>query len=241
MARLFVPPEQLGSDTVELLGDAHRYLTRVLRLGPGDPVTLFDGADMEIDARIVGAGPRSTRLALGQRRRVTRSGSQITLLQAMPRGERMDLLVQKATELGVARIVPLTSARTVAQPGAEGRPRRWRTIAEEAARQCGRADVPLIDPVGPLGLALQAAAPAPAVKFIVWEGARDRSLRRALQGNEPQLIVLVGPEGGFTDEEVAAAREAGFQPVGLGPLILRSETAALVAVAICQAATGGLD
>ena len=242
MARLFVPPDQLTAETLELKGDAHRYLTRVLRLRVGDSVTLFDGEDGEIPAQIVESGTRSARLSLGPRRRVVRTRPRITLVQAVPRGERMDLVVQKATELGVYRIVPVLSARTVAQPDPEGRPRRWRTIAQEAARQCGRADLPIIDPPQALAAALAAVAPEPSRRFIVWENAQGSPLRRALEGSADQPVtLLVGPEGGFTDPEAVAAQSAGFAPVGLGPLILRSETAAIVAVALAQAAAGGLD
>jgi 16S rRNA (uracil1498-N3)-methyltransferase len=241
VARLFVPPDQLTGDALELQGDAHRYLTRVLRLRAGDPVTVFDGADQEIEARILDSGPRATRLALGARRRLARARAHITLVQAIPRGERMDLVVQKATELGVARIVPVLSTRTVAQPAGESRPRRWRTIAQEAARQCGRADLPTIDPPGPLAAALASLAAETATRLIVWEQATSTPLRRALPTDGSRTILLVGPEGGFAEEEVAGAQTAGFQPVGLGPLILRSETAAIVALALAQAAAGGLD
>jgi 16S rRNA (uracil1498-N3)-methyltransferase len=241
VARLFVPPEQLAGTTLELQGDAHRYLTRVLRLRSGDTVTLFDGTEGEVDARIAEVGTRSTRVMLGERRRVTRRRSAITLIQSIPRGEKMDFVVQKATELGAHRIVPVFSARTVAQPGGESRLRRWHTITQEAARQCGRADLPLLDPPRPLPDALAWAAAEPATRLIVWERAQSAPLRGALTGDEPAVILLVGPEGGFTNEEATAAQTAGFRPVGLGPLILRSETAALAALTLTQAAIGGLD
>ena len=241
MARLFVPPERLTGDTLELQGDAHRYLTRVLRLRPGDTLTLFDGADHEIAARIVASGSHGTQLALGERHRLTRTQPRITLLQAVPRGERMDLVVQKTTELGVHRILPVITARTVVQPGGENRLRRWRTIAQEAARQCGRADLPAIDAPLPYPEALAAMAPDPAARFIVWEAAKGVPLRRALTEQDRTIALLVGPEGGFTEDEATAAQAAGWKPAGLGPLILRSETAAIVAVALAQAATGGLD
>jgi 16S rRNA (uracil1498-N3)-methyltransferase len=241
VARLFVPPEQLSGDTVELTGDAHRYLTRVLRLRAGDAVTLFDGGEREIDARLIEAGTRSSRLALGERRQVPRRRAEITLIQSIPRGEKMDLVVQKATELGAGRIVPVLSARTVAQPSGESRLRRWRTIAQEAARQCGRTDLPEIDPLRPLAEALGWASSVQATRLIVWERTQYAPLRRALEGSETKVILLVGPEGGFTDEEANAAQTAGFRPVGLGPLILRSETAALVALTLTQAALGSLD
>jgi 16S rRNA (uracil1498-N3)-methyltransferase len=240
VARLFVPPDQLRGDTVELAGDAHRYLTRVLRLRPGDTLTVFDGAEREIAARIVASTSHATRLALGERHRLTRTQAQITLMQAIPRGERMDLVVQKATELGVHRILPVVTSRTVVHPGSEGRLRRWRTIAQEAARQCGRADLPVLDAPHLYAEAL-ALAPSPAARFIVWESARGTPLRKALTEQDRTVVLLVGPEGGFTEDEAAAAQAAGFAPAGLGPLILRSETAAIVAVALAQAATGSLD
>jgi 16S rRNA (uracil1498-N3)-methyltransferase len=241
VARLYVPPEQLNGETLELRGDGHRYLTRVLRLRAGDAVALFDGVDNEIAARIVETGSHATRLTLGPRRRLTRPPAEITLMQGIPRGERMDLVVQKTTELGVRRIVPVISARTVAPPGAEGRTRRWRTIIQEAARQCGRADLPVLEAPLPFADALAASSAEVAARFIVWEGAQGAPLRRALREGDPRIILLVGPEGGFSEAEAAAARTAGFQAVGLGPLILRTETAAIVAVALAQAATGGLD
>jgi 16S rRNA (uracil1498-N3)-methyltransferase len=238
--RLFVPPDQLTGEALELSGDAHRYLTRVLRLRAGDALTLFDGADQEIAARIVETGTRTTLLHLGARRRLSRTRADITLMQAVPRGERMDLIVQKATELGVTRIVPVLSARSVAQPGSEGRPRRWRTIAQEAARQCGRADLPVLDPPQTLAEAL-AQITGPARLFIVWENAQNAPLHRAVDPTDRRIVLLVGPEGGFSEPEVETARAAGFHPVGLGPLILRTETAAIVALTLAQAATGALD
>jgi 16S rRNA (uracil1498-N3)-methyltransferase len=241
MPRVFVPPDQLRGEAVTLEGERHRYLARVLRLGPGDPLVIFDGAGMEIEARVSETGPRTTTLALGARRSAPAPQVAITLLQAVAKGERMDLVVQKATELGVTRIVPVLSARSVARPGAEGRHRRWNTIAQEAARQCGRADVPAVEVPCPLAEALAEASAREATRLVLWEGSSGAPLRRALGGSERAVILLVGPEGGLASDEVEAAGAAGFRPVGLGPRILRTETAALVALALVQAALGGLD
>jgi 16S rRNA (uracil1498-N3)-methyltransferase len=164
----------------------------------------------------------------------------ITLIQAVPRGDRMDLVLQKTTELGVARIVPVLTSRSVARPPAD-RARRWQTIAAEAARQSGRADVPSVGAPLPLAEALPLAAPC-ARRFALWEEERERPLRRALgDAPGPTLALLVGPEGGLAPAEVEQARAAGFVTVGLGPRILRVETAAIVAVALVQAAAGALD
>jgi 16S rRNA (uracil1498-N3)-methyltransferase len=248
--RLFVPAERLAGPRLTLTGDDHRYIARVLRGRAGDRLTLFDGAGTEVDAELALVGKRETELALGARRAgaSTASPVAITLLVAVPRGERMDLVVQKTTELGVGRIVPILTERGVARPEPKRRS-RWEKIAREAARQCGRADVPRVDEPAALAVAL-AAPDLPMARFALWEEEHTRSLRAALASahaadtpgrQNPPMALLVGPEGGFPPGEVAAAAAAGFVPTSLGPRILRVETAAIVAVALVQAAAGGLD
>ena len=238
MPRVFVPSERLSGEKVVLDGEPHRHLVKVLRLQPGSDVQIFDGGGTEIEARVLAVGPRTIELELGPRRAVAVAPVAISLLQAVPKGDRMDLIVQKATELGVARIVPVLAQRSVAKPSAS-RARRWQTIAQEAARQSGRADVPEVtDPV-PLSEAV-IAAPEGA-RFVLWEEEHGQSLRRLLDGSAGAISLLVGPEGGFAVQEVVDARSQGFVPVGLGPRILRVETAAIVAMALVQAASGGLD
>jgi 16S rRNA (uracil1498-N3)-methyltransferase len=238
MPRVFVPPERLAGPHLILEGEAHRHLVKVLRLQAGHDVSIFDGSGTEIDARVLAVGPRSIELALGQRRAVTLAPVTLTLLQAVPKGDRMDLIVQKATELGVARVVPVVAGRSVARPSA-ARSRRWQTIAQEAARQSGRADVPEV--TEPLELSQAVEQVTAGARFVLWEEEHGQSLRRALDGVAGQITLLVGPEGGFAVSEVVEARTHGFVPVGLGPRILRVETAAIVAVALVQAAVGGLD
>ena len=143
----------------------------------------------------------------------------------------MDFLVQKCSELGVSRIVPVITARSVVRPGPAKRG-RWEKIAREAARQCGRADVPDIG--DPVALAAALAAPElPRRRLMAWEGEGGTPLRSRPDGVEPTAL-LVGPEGGFTAAEVEAARHAGFDTVTLGHRILRVETAAMVAVALVR-------
>ena len=245
-ARIFVEPSRLADDVVVLTDEDHRYLTRVLRLAVGEPVILFDGKSVEASAHITRIGPRALELKIDERRPVKAiDRPHVTLIQALAKGDKLDLVVQKATELGVMRFIPVTTARAVArldasQVRALSRRARWQKIAREAARQSGRLEVPEIEGVTSLGTALT-AAPKDALKLILWEGARHTGLRSVLPGRPPQQIVIaVGPEGGFTVEEIEAARRAEFEPVGLGPRILRTETAALVTLAILGFALGDL-
>jgi 16S rRNA (uracil1498-N3)-methyltransferase len=248
MARLFVEPAKLAEDIIVCAGEDHRYLTRVLRLGLGDPVVVFDGAGGEADATIIRVGPRALELRVEARRTTEATNrADVTLLQAVIKGDKFDVVVQKSTELGVARIIPVTTTRSVPRGldasgavRALGRRSRWQKIAREAARQSGRADVPEVEPVTPLPTAL-AAAHKEALKLMLWEGAREHTLRSVLPKERPdRIVLLIGPEGGFDEDEVAEARENGFHVVGLGPRILRTETVALVVLSILEFALGDL-
>ncbi|HET6150802.1 MAG TPA: 16S rRNA (uracil(1498)-N(3))-methyltransferase [Polyangia bacterium] len=249
MRRLFVPREQWIGSRAVVDGDAHRHLTRVLRARPGDALCLFDGQGGEIDAVVETIERDRTTLSLGAPRAAAIvAGARIVLLQSLARGERMDWIIQKTTELGVTRVVPVAAERSVARLSAAEAPARrarWQKIAREAARQCGRADVPDVGTPVALAGALEDSraelAAAGGAGFALWEGSRGRPLRVALAVAPRAVALLVGPEGGFTDGEIAAAEAAGFQVAGLGPRILRVETAAVVAVALAQAAAGGLD
>ena len=244
MARLFVDPSQLTADAVTIGDEDHRYLTRVLRLGVGDSVVLFDGRGAEADARISRVGPRALELRIETRRTVDAPARpDLMLIQSLTKGDKFEFVIQKATELGVTRLLPVTSSRSVQRidhTRALGRQVRWRKIVREAARQCGRADVPEIEPVSPLDTAL-AAAPKDALKLLFWEGARHKSLKKDLpSGAPPCVVVAIGPEGGFSPQEVESARAAGFIAVGMGPRILRAETAAVTALSIVGYALGDL-
>jgi len=252
MPRLYVDPARMTDEMVVVAGEDHRYLTRVLRLGLNDVITIFDGQGHEADAIVARVGPRALELRVELRRTAADVGRPpVTLIQALTKGEKLDFIVQKATELGVGRVIPATSARAVPRlelARALGRHARWQKIARDAARQSGRADVPEVQPITPLVTALKAAS-AEGLRIFLWEGAKQHPLREALgplaTGGQlgqrpPQITIAIGPEGGFAQEEVEAAREAGFTLAGLGPRTLRTETAPLAALAILGFVLGDL-
>jgi len=220
---------------------AHHAL-RVLRLKPGDSVTLFNGDGAEYASVVVEANRERVALDVTGREDKDREAPfAVTLAQAVSSGERMDYTVQKAVELGVAAIQPLEARRSVVRLSAERGERRiahWQAVAIAACEQCGRNRVPRVWPLAQLGAYL-------AARRSGTEGERrlllsPRSARRLRDIDPPQgpLVVLSGPEGGFSPEEERAAGEAGFQPVRLGPRVLRTETAAVAALAAMQALWG---
>jgi 16S rRNA (uracil1498-N3)-methyltransferase len=241
--RLFVDPARFGGDSIDVAGEDVRYLARVLRLRPGDELVLFDGQGHQARGRIARLDRRQAQIEIQERLAAPPRLPARTLILAIPRADKVDLVVQKATELGVARIVLAQAERSA--PGGEaaapGRVRRWERIAREAARQSGRADVPALVALQPLERALE-SAPASAARLLFWEEARAIRLRDQLRAEElaGEAVVAVGPEGGFSRREVELARAIGYRVCGLGPLTLRAETAALAALVLVGACAGEL-
>jgi 16S rRNA (uracil1498-N3)-methyltransferase len=236
--RLFVPRERIDGGRARLLAPELHYLRDVLRLAPGAAFEVFDGAGGVHQASLPAAGDE---VALGPRREAATGGAAVHLAFALARGERCDLVVQKATELGAARLTPFEAARSVVKLDADrgaDRARRWARIAAEASRQCGRADVPVVDPPAPLAAVL-AAAPAGFPRIAFYEGGGE-PLAQVVERGAPGHLLLVGPEGGFAPEEVAALLAGGARLATLGPRILRFETAAIAAVALVQHLAGDL-
>ena len=234
-------PLRAGSDTL-LRDDAAHYVGRVLRLGPGDEVTLFDGSGHEYPAviRKVTRSAVTLTTAEGVARDVE-SGFRIRLLQGISRGERMDFVVQKATELGVTRITPVLTDHAVVRldaARADKRAAHWRGVAASACEQCGRNILPVIDAPVALRDWLGTHRDDGGTRVILRPGS-DATLASIPAGNAT-ITVLVGPEGGFSEMEYEATSAAGFLPVGLGPRILRTETAAVAIVAALQALHGDL-
>jgi 16S rRNA (uracil1498-N3)-methyltransferase len=237
--RLFISPEQLAAGPrVKLSPEQSRHLLAVLRLERGAEIEVFDGRGGRYFAVLAGDEVEIRALLPPGPRRVD-----VVLVQALARGEKMDLVLQKATELGATRIVALAADRAVVkleQGRGASRAERWRRIAREAARQCGRADVPQVDaPVAWDGVFSLLQAEPDRRAFLLDPAEQGRRLGEAVRGVR-RCLVAVGPEGGFSPEERRRAVENGFVPAALGPLVLRTETAGLAALAIVLHVNGEL-
>lgn len=239
-SRIFTPQPLHGQTTLVLEGSAGHYLARVLRLSKDDTITLFNGDGADYAAVI--SEIRSQRVTVritGSTMPATESPLRITLAQAVCRGERMDYVLQKATELGVACFQPLISQRVEVRLDAarqEKRMQHWQGVVTSACEQSGRAVVPEVKK--PLSLAGWLDAADFPFSLVLDPLAGDRLSGVAIEGDS--VAVLVGPEGGFTDEELKAAREKGVLAVSLGPRVLRTETAGPAAVAVLQARLGDI-
>jgi 16S rRNA (uracil1498-N3)-methyltransferase len=223
-----------------IAGSAANHILRVLRLGAGAAVTLFDGTGGEFAARIASVRRDSLLVDVGAHEGLEReSPLDVTLAQGVSRGERMDWVIQKATELGVRRIVPLISARSVVRLDprqAERKLQHWRGISIAACEQCGRNRLPELLP--PVDLPEFLGATAKEALCLVLSADGREHIR--FLAPAAAVILLVGPEGGLAPQEQAAARDQGFKPVCLGPRILRTETAAIAALAALQSSCGDL-
>ncbi|MGQ9754510.1 MAG: 16S rRNA (uracil(1498)-N(3))-methyltransferase [Desulfotomaculales bacterium] len=235
--RFFVPPDAWAGDRVTITGRDYHHIRHVLRLGPGARLIVLDGGGRSFEAVIetVQKGSVSA-LVTGEAPALPEPPVKVTLVQGLPRGEKMELIVQKATEIGVTGIVPLAAARAVLRLAGDraGRRRlRWQRIAVEAAEQSGRGRFPVVGEIQDLAGVLR-GLPEGAAAFLLWEAEQATTLKQVLRAGpaRAEVYLFIGPEGGFTRDEVAAARDAGVVPVSLGGRILRTETAGLVAAAL---------
>lgn len=244
LTRVHVPGPLAAGATLELGSRAGQHLVRVLRLGPGAALTVFDGSGHEHAATIASTRDTQVQVRIGEALvPAAESPLAITLAQGVSRGERMDYAIQKATELGVARIAPLLCERSVVKLDAEQAARKlehWQGVAAAAAEQSGRAVVPRIDaPRRYLDHLGAAAAPGAGGARLVLAPLADAGVA-ALPARLERIELLIGPEGGFSDAELHAAAHVGYAALRLGPRILRTETAAAAAIAVLQARYGDL-
>ncbi len=240
--RIHVPQPLVSGRDVELPAQAGDHLARVLRLERGHPVRLFDGRGREFAAELTSLAKRAVTARVldaisGPDRE---SPLRITLAQGIARGEKMDWILQKATELGVARIVPLVTDRTEVRLDAERAARRlahWQAVITSACEQCGRSQLPGLDPPIRLGDWAASVAGAAGLRLALDPGGSESVRALAI---DREATLAVGPEGGLADHDLGLLAQAGFRGLRLGPRVLRTETAGVAALAALQAIHGDL-
>lgn len=240
MPRFYIPPDRWNLDRLVLDEEEAHHALHVLRMKTGDWAVVFNGQGTQASVEIASAGKRSLELTRLESSQAAPQRCRITLGQAIPKGKNMDLIVQKATELGAAAVAPLLTEHTIVQCDARDAARKqkkWQAVAVEACKQCGQNWLPTVLPPQSIASLLDAdfdlkliASLQPGSrhpKEVIAEALRER-------GSTPpaSVLVLIGPEGDFTAEETALALERGCRPVTLGPIVLRTETAALYCLSV---------
>ncbi|HEY2276322.1 MAG TPA: 16S rRNA (uracil(1498)-N(3))-methyltransferase [Steroidobacteraceae bacterium] len=243
LTRVHVAGPLICGQRVRLQGNAASHITRVLRLRAGAALIVFDGGGGEYEAYIERAHGGEVLVALGARADTEReSPLPLTLAQGVSRGERMDLVVQKATELGVSHLVPVLTERSVVRLTAQQSDRKvnhWRAIVVAACEQCGRNRLPSVAAPVPLGELLKGSSAGTADTRLLLSPAGTATLKDVPHPTAG-VTVLVGPEGGLTEEEEKSAIATGFTALHVGPRVLRTETAAIAALALLQRQFGDL-
>ncbi len=237
MVRMFVENINEGEETA-ISGREFHHLTRVLRLKKYDNLSIFDGKGNAFKATIKSVTQKEAILKLVEPLKESKgSPIKIILAQGIPKLNKMDYTIQKATELGVSGIMPVVTSRTVPDlklDRAVKRTVRFKRIALEAAKQCGRCSIPVVSDIKTLK-DLLSSENLPKLRLLLWEEEKEMSLKRILaKENSQDVIFLIGPEGGFSEEEVSMALEKKFIPVTLGKRVLRTETASLAFLSIIQ-------
>jgi len=251
LTRVFVDAALEAGGIVELPKDTGVHLAKVLRARSGDEVVLFNGDGREFGGVVESVRGNRVTAAIGTPREVhLESPIAITLVQCVPRGEKMDFVVQKATELGVARVVPVTSQRSVVrldERQTQSKQAHWQAVAISACEQCGRTRLPSIDSPAPLLNYLGQLVPNEQQSWVLEPQSIAQPFARGMpDGATPRqplnaAQIAVGPEGGFAEDELEALRIAGFSRLRLGPRVLRTETAAIAAVVWLQTLFGDMS
>lgn len=236
MSRFFVPKEAVNGKNILISGKEAHHILDVMRLKPPDKIVAFDGTGREYAGFIKDArrGELSVEI-VETRMSPDAETSKITLVQALPKKEKMDYIVEKSTELGVWSIVPVTTERTIpkwSETKKSDQVERWRKIAMEAAKQCGRIDIPRIGEIAAFSACMESAAgyDLALIAALTEETIRLDDAVSGFKGGK--AAIAIGPEGDFTPAEIKAAKSAGFKPVSLGPRVLKSDTAGLASLAI---------
>ena len=238
MSRFFINTKDIFVDNINITGEDYNHIKKVLRLKCGENITLSDGTGNEYVAVIeeFGDGFAHTRI-IETYKNLTEPPIKVTLYQGLPKSDKMDLIIQKSVELGINRIVPVITERTVvrldSEKDAAKKCERWNRISQEAAKQCNRGIIPKIEVPMSFKEALKQVEDK-ALSLIPYEKETKNSLRQIIEtvGNIDEISVFIGPEGGFTEQEIDEAIKNGLNSVTLGPRILRTETAGIAVLSI---------
>ncbi len=238
MRRFYLPPDKTKQSAPLIEGSDAKHISKVLRLKPKERIILFDGTGTEYDAVIDRIGPENVRLSItGSHPCQNESPVEIIVAQAFLKDKKMDELIRRLTELGISRWMPFSARRSVPVPDIKkmgNRITRWNKIATEAVKQCERGKIPEITPVKNLEAVLEAGSGCDA-KILFYE--RDHQVfppPGSIEAAIKKVLIVLGPEGGFEPKEIKAARSSGFMTAGLGPRVLRAETATVAACALTQ-------
>jgi len=231
----FTEPKNISDKELIISGNEAHHLSRVMRRNKGDIIWVVDGQGGVYEAEIIEKEKKRVRCEiLSKRRRIGEPVVSLTLAQAVLKGERFELLIQKAVEIGVGRIIPMISERTIVKPG-KNKKARWTNIARSAMKQCGRSILPEITEPIPLKKVLSQGINC-SYRFIAHAHKNSKSLQHyfteSADLSHKKVLIVVGPEGGFTEEEVTMAEDQGFITISLGPRRLRAETAGIVLTAL---------
>ncbi|RYD35539.1 MAG: 16S rRNA (uracil(1498)-N(3))-methyltransferase [Verrucomicrobiaceae bacterium] len=246
--RFYIPPAQWNPSAPVLDEAESRHAAEVLRLKPGDAVSVFNGEGIQAEARISRLGKREVALEITETRSTAPPAARLLLAQAVPKGKNMDLVMQKATELGASGLIPLITERTVVRLSPEeaaDKQEKWQRIVIEACKQCGQNFLPQVHrpagletflssiPSTDLRLVAAIEPGAKSLKTILSDWSNAHAPAAAGPDARPSsALVLIGPEGDFTPAELAKIKAAGCQPLTLGPIILRTETAAIYTLSV---------
>lgn len=232
MHSFYVPKTQFNGDLTTISNSEHHHLRNVLRLQVGDTIRIIDGEGSVCIAEIRNINAESTKARILNHEYFTKTTPSITLFQGIPKNDKMELILQKTTELGVSSIVPILTERSLQKPS-ENRCERWHRIILSATKQCGRVWQPEISNPIIFEKCLNALH-AYTLRLILWEKEKQQHIKSVLKENPKidSIALVVGPEGGFTEKEIDAAIDKGCPPVTIGTNILRTETAAITGIAI---------
>lgn len=240
MKRVFVPGAHPGA--VSVSGPTRHYLVTVLRVQAGDALDVFDGVGHSFSARVDSVGADALRLTLGEPR-TEPPVRKVLVLQGLPKKDKFEWVIEKGVELGASEFFPVETERSIVRLKADDGPKkqqRWQKIASEAARQCGRSDVPQLHLPGPLLEAVGVASKIARVLVLDEEETQTRLAAALPESRESPVALVIGPEGGLTRDEVKGCVALGAVAVSLGRNILRTETAALAAISIIRHLDGDL-